>query len=126
MTLDRDRYTREVLDPARRANHTPPPDLFARYALDARSGAAEFDARVREVVAYWRELVHKRTYARLAQALLAAHTELDRAGELNVATFQQLRRAAHEEALGELRELVDAQAQSVTHLGAAAVTASRS
>ena len=80
MTWDRERYLAEVLEPARKAGNVPPPDLYARYGLPASiSDQAAFARQVADVVAFWRELKNRRMYARLAETLMAAHAELEKA-----------------------------------------------
>ena len=72
----------------------PPADLYVRYGLPGRHTptAARSPQQVDEVVAYWRELKSRRTYAALADALLAAHAELERAGQLTAGEVRQAAR----------------------------------
>ena len=81
MAWNRDQYLADVLEPARKAGNVPPPDLYARYGLpgDIRDEAA-FERQIDQVVAFWRELKSRRMYARLAETLITAHAELQRAG----------------------------------------------
>ena len=61
----------------------PPPDLYARYGLPTSiSDQAAFARQVANVVAFWRELKNRRMYTRLADTLIAAHAELEKAGRL--------------------------------------------
>ena len=47
MTWDPERYTKEVLEPARKAGNVPPADLYVRYCLPAGiSDERAFAARV--------------------------------------------------------------------------------
>ncbi|MFY9928877.1 MAG: hypothetical protein WAK82_12800, partial [Streptosporangiaceae bacterium] len=85
MGWSREEYLAGVLDPARKAGNVPPPDLYTRYGLpDGITDRAAFTRQVAEVVAFWRELKTRRTYARLADTLLTAHAELERAGRLTL------------------------------------------
>jgi hypothetical protein len=114
----REEYLAGVLDPARKAGNVPPPDLYARYGLpDGITDPAAFAQRVAEVVAFWRELKTRRTYARLADTLLTAHAELERAGRLTLGSFAERHRDAHRERLERLRRLAEAEAGAATHVG---------
>src|SRR6266540_948305 len=97
--FDKDRYDRDVLEPARLAGGRPPPDLFVRYALDQlenmpgspdkldRRTATAIEDRVREVVNHWQTLAGRRTHAKLARALLSAHAGMQRKGALDPETL---------------------------------------
>ena len=100
MSWDRERYLAEVLEPARKSGNVPPPDLYARYGLPAGlSDQAAFARQVADVVAFWRELKNRRMYARLADTLIAAHAELERAGRLTLRSFAERHEDAHREQL---------------------------
>jgi hypothetical protein len=101
----------------------PPPDLYARYGLpgDIRDQGA-FGRQVAEAVACWRELRGRRTYASLAERLLAAHAELERAGPLTVASFAARHAEARKAQLERLTRLAEAEAGAATHVGPATVT----
>jgi hypothetical protein len=102
--FDQSGYCRAVLDPARKRGNVPPPDLLVRYAVSAEMEreAAAFQARVDEVVKYWRSVKQKKLYRKLAEALLAAHTELKAADKLSFAHFMQRRREERNEAQARL------------------------
>ncbi|MBL7513253.1 hypothetical protein [Frankia nepalensis] len=91
MAFDVDGYRARVVDPARRSG--VPADPFLRYALDdvTATSPVRFSARVDEVVRYWRTLQLKKTYATVADALLAAHAQLEAEGRLTPAFFRQER-----------------------------------
>jgi hypothetical protein len=112
---DRERYRLEVLEPARRAGNRPPPDLFLRYGVTGDDTG--FAGQVAAAAGYWRELKQKRTYSRLAAALLTAHAELERGGELTADAFRRRRDSARQEALQRLARLVQAESGAVTHVG---------
>lgn len=117
MAWDRDRYRREVLEPARRGG-VPPPDLYARYGVSASAAnRAAFAAQVSAVVAYWRELTGNRSYQQLARALLAAHAELERDGPLTPATLAARAAWARQDQARRLARMAEAEAGSVTHAG---------
>ncbi len=83
--LDKDAYRRGVLEPARAQGNRAPADLLARYALRPSAPLTDeaLEEHVAEVVAYWRTLKQqKKVYAKLIDALLIGHGELDRAGML--------------------------------------------
>lgn len=83
--LDKDAYRRGVLEPARAQGNRAPADLLARYALrpSAPVQGAALEEHLAEVTAYWRTLKQqKKVYAKLIDALLIGHGELDRAGML--------------------------------------------
>jgi hypothetical protein len=115
---DPEQYRLEVLEPARRAGNVPPANLYVRYGLpdDIRDPGA-FAARVGEVLACWQGLRSKRTYARLAEILLAKHAELERAGRLSPAKFVELHAHARREQIERLAALADAEAGAATHVG---------
>lgn len=123
MAWNRDRYLADVLEPARKAGNVPPPDLYARYGLpgDIRDEAA-FERQVDHVVAYWRELTSTRTYARLAETLITAHAELQRAGRLTLKSFAARHADARRVQLERLTRLAEAEAGAATHVGPATVT----
>lgn len=106
MTWDPERYTKEVLEPARKAGNVPPADLYVRYCLPAGiSDERAFAARVDEVVSHWRTLESRRTYQRLAGALLAQHQNLSSSGVVTAARFGQQQadtRRAHAQRLAVL------------------------
>ena len=122
MTWDRDRYLADVLEPARRAGNVPPPDLYVRYGLprDLRDQAV-FAGQIADVVVFWRELRTKRTYARLAEMLIAAHAELERNGRLTPQSFAERHADARRGQLGRLTRLAEAEAGAATHVGPATV-----
>ena len=127
MTWNRERYLAEVLEPARKAGNVPPPDLYARYGLPASlSDQAAFARQVADVVAFWRELKNRRMYARLADTLIAAHAELERAGRLTLRSFAERHSHARREQLDRLTRLAQAEAGAVTHVGPSAVARLRS
>ena len=127
MTWDRDRYLAEVLEPARKAGNVPPPDLFARYGLPAGvSSEAVFERQVADVLAFWRELRGRRMYARLAEMLLAAHAELERAGRLTLKGFAERHEDARRAQLQRLTHLAEAEAGAATHVGRATLVRLRS
>ncbi|MDN3353866.1 hypothetical protein [Actinomadura sp. DC4] len=118
MALERERYRLEVLEPARRAGNVLPADLFTRYGVpNVVPDRAAFEAQVGQVLAYWRELRNKRTYAALATALLAAHAELDKAGALSPQGFARERERTSREQRARLARLAQAEAGAATHVG---------
>jgi hypothetical protein len=123
VTWSRDHYLAEVLEPARRAGNVPPADLYARYGLpaDIRDRAA-FDRQVASVVAFWRELRSRQMYARLADTLLTAHADLERAGQLTLNSFAARHADARRTLLERLARLAEGEAGAATHVGPAAVT----
>jgi hypothetical protein len=123
VTWNRDDYLAEVLEPARRAGNVPPADLYARYGLpaDIRDQAA-FERQVASVVAFWRELKGRRMYARLADMLLTAHADLERAGRLTPNSFAARHAEARKAQLERLARLAEDEARAVTHAGPAMVT----
>lgn len=119
MPWDRERYRLEVLEPARQRGNVPPADLYVRYGLPRDTAAPAAAARqISEVVAYWRELRNRRTYARLAETLIAAHAELERTGQL---TPERLA-TRHAEQIDMLARLADTEARAATHVGPGTVT----
>jgi len=106
--LDKSGYCRAVLDPARKRGNVPPPDLLIRYAVSAEMerDAAAFEARVDQVVKYWRSISERKLYRKLAEALLAAHNELKAAGKVSFAHFMQRRREERDEAQARLESTV--------------------
>ena len=123
MSWNRDRYLADVLEPARKAGNVPPPDLYARYGLprDIRDQVA-FAQQIARVLALWRELRGRRTYARLAEMLIAAHAELERTGRLTLKSFAERHADARRAQLERLTRLAEAEAGAVTHVGPATVT----
>ena len=118
MTWNRERYLAEVLEPARKAGNVPPPDLYARYGLAAGlSDQAAFARQVADVVAFWRELKNRRMYARLADTLIAAHAELEKAGRLTARSFAERHGDSRREQLDRLTRLAEAEAGAATHVG---------
>ncbi len=122
MAWNRDQYLADVLEPARKAGNVPPPDLYARYGLpgDIRDEAA-FERQIDQVVAFWRELKSRRMYARLAETLITAHAELQRAG-LTLKSFAERHADARRVQLERLTRLAEAEAGAATHVGPATVT----
>ena len=105
----------------------PPPDLYARYGLSASvADQAAFARQVADVVAFWRELKNRRMYARLADTLIAAHAELEKAGRLTPRSFAERHSDARREQLDRLNRLAQAEAGAVTHVGPGAVARLRS
>ncbi len=118
MRWDPEQYRLEVLEPARRAGNVPPADLYVRYGLPGDiSDVRAFTERIAQVVAYWRALKSKRTYARLAETLIAKHAELERAGRLTPAKFVELQAHAHHEQTVRLSGLAETEAGAATHVG---------
>jgi hypothetical protein len=119
VTWDRERYRLEVLDPARQRGNVPPADLYVRYALPRDTAAPDAFARqISEVLGYWQELRNRRTYARLADTLIAAHAELERTGQL---TPERLANR-HREQIERLSRLAASEAGAATHVGLSTVT----
>lgn len=119
MPWDRERYRLEVLEPARQRGNVPPADLYVRYGLPGDTAApAAFASQISEVLGYWRELRNRRTYARLAEALIAAHAELERTGQL---TPEKLA-TRHREQRERLARLATTEAGAATHVGPSTVT----
>jgi hypothetical protein len=106
--FDKSGYCRAVLDPARKRGNVPPPDLLVRYAVSAEMERDEavFEARVAQVVKYWRSIRQQKLYRKLAEALLAAHTELKAADKISFAHFMQRRRAERDQAQARLESTV--------------------
>jgi hypothetical protein len=124
---DRDQYLTDVLERAERAGNVPPPDLYVRYGLsgDIRDEAA-FAQRVDEVVAFWAQLQMSVRYRGLARMLMAAHAELQRAGQLTLKSFVERHADARRAQLERLTRLADAEAGAATHVGRATVRRLRS
>ena len=118
MTWNREQYLAEVLEPARKAGNVPPPDLYTRYGLPAGlSDQAAFTRQVTNVVAFWRELKGRRMYARLADTLITAHAELEKAGRLTLRSLADRHADARREQLDRLARLAEAEAGAATHVG---------
>jgi len=118
VTWNREQYLAEVLEPARKAGNVPPPDLYTRYGLPAGlSDQAAFTRQVTDVVAFWRELKGRRMYARLADTLLTAHAELEKAGRLTLRSLADRHADARREQLDRLARLAEAEAGAATHVG---------
>ena len=118
MTWNREHYLAEVLEPARKAGNVPPPDLYARYGLPAGlSDQAAFTRQVTDVVAFWRELKGRRMYARLADTLITAHAELEKAGRLTLRSFAERYADSRRGQLDRLARLAEAEAGAATHVG---------
>jgi hypothetical protein len=119
---DRERYRLDVLEPARRRGNVPPDDLYVRYGL-ARgvSDPAAFAEQIGRVRAFWLELKSRRTYERLAAALLTAHADLERHGRLTLRGFAESQAQARRQQLARLARLADAEAGAATHVGQATV-----
>lgn len=118
MPFDQAAYRKTVLEPAKRAGNAPPADLLVRYGLtnsDLKSDNA-FNARVAEVSNYWRNLNagNNKLFKKLLQALLAAHAELERRGELTPKAFRERQDAAVAAARARLGRKVSTIAESVT------------
>lgn len=107
MPFDRERYEREVLEPARARGNEPPADLAVRYALTSEllRNPSQFQAHVAEMANYWGTLKRFRKYARLADALLVAHSQLDQSGRLSPAAIDEQRRQAHERLVARVSDL---------------------
>jgi hypothetical protein len=108
--FDTDGYCRDVLDPARKRGNVPPPDLLVRYAIavEMERDAEAFGARVDQVVKYWRSVKQQKLYRKLAEALLAAHTELKTADKICFSHFMQRRRDERDQAQARLESQVEA------------------
>ncbi|HVQ90118.1 MAG TPA: hypothetical protein VMU51_03690, partial [Mycobacteriales bacterium] len=118
MPFDPDTYRRQVLEPARAGGNVPPPDLLLRYALTHAelAGAAPFDRHVDQVVRHWRALKQQRAFAKLADALLAGHAELQRSGELTPAALRERSAAARDAARRRLGQQVAALAAAFPYI----------
>jgi hypothetical protein len=124
---DREQYRLEVLEPARRSGNVPPADLYVRYGLPADvSRPDRFSRQIAEVLAYWQALQTRRTYARLAGTLIAAHADLERDGRLTLQTFAAHHADARREQLARLDRLAEAEAGAATYVGLATVARLRS
>jgi hypothetical protein len=127
VSWDRERYRLEVLEPARRAGNVPPADLYLRYGLPPHVASERiFADRVAEVLTYWQELKTKRTYARLAETMIAAHAKLGQAGQLKLAAFAAHRKHEHQAQLAQLARLAEVEAGAATHVGPVTVARLRS
>ncbi|MFC4591166.1 hypothetical protein [Sphaerisporangium corydalis] len=73
MAFDEQRYTREVLEPAREAGGVPPEDLRVRYQLHETMTAADVTDTVKLVRQSWRRARGMLKYKRLADRLEADH-----------------------------------------------------
>ncbi|GGK88455.1 hypothetical protein Sme01_01600 [Sphaerisporangium melleum] len=110
MAFDEQRYTREVLEPAREAGGLPPEDLRVRYQLGESMTAAEVAETVRQVRQCWRRARGMLKYKRLADRLEADH-----------ARFSPIFSAAAEGDLGPLRDaLGDSERRAARRPAAAA------
>ncbi|GAA3844735.1 hypothetical protein GCM10022226_79850 [Sphaerisporangium flaviroseum] len=74
MAFDEQRYTREVLEPAREAGGLPPEDLRVRYQLREAMTAPEVSETVKQVRQCWRRARGMLKYKRLADRLEADHS----------------------------------------------------
>jgi hypothetical protein len=122
MAFDAEAYRRDVVDPARKRGGIPA-DPFERYGMDDRGpppGAELFGEHVKAVVKYWRALKLKKTYAAVADALLAAHAELDRAGEVTPEAFARRRTDVRRAATEALDRKIEALAVATPCIGPAA------
>lgn len=107
MAFDEQRYTREVLEPAREAGGLPPEELRVRYQLGAEMTAAEVAETVRQVRQCWRRARGMLKYKRLADRLEADH-----------ARFAPIFTSAAEGDLAPLREaLGDSERRASRRLG---------
>jgi hypothetical protein len=92
--------------------------LYARYGLPAGlSDQAAFTRQVTDVVAFWRELKGRRMYARLADTLITAHAELEKAGRLTLRSFAERHADSRREQLDRLARLAEVEAGAATHVG---------
>lgn len=118
MPFDSGAYKKAVLEPARKAGNVPPADLLVRYALDRSdlSSDAAFDARVTEVSGYWNSLSagNNQVYKKLVAALIAAHTGLERRGELTAAAFRKRREQIETNARAKLTQRVTSIAKTLS------------
>jgi hypothetical protein len=115
---DPEKYRLEVLEPARKAGNVPPADLYVRYGLPGSiSDKKAFAERVAEVLAFWQAQKSKRTYARLAETLIAKHAELERTGRLTLQKFVELHADAHRDQTERLSRLAETEAGAATHVG---------
>ena len=118
MPWDRERYSRDVLEPARQAGNVPPPDLYLRYGLPAgTANRAVFGRQITEVLAYWRELDRRGRYQQLARALLTAHRDLERSGPLTPARFAEHHQRTRRQQAMQLARLAAVEAGAATHVG---------
>lgn len=115
---ERERYEREVLEPAR-ASRRMPEDLFLRYAITEQDRSvlstdrAKFGTHVAEVCKYWRSK-QRGVFKKIARDLVAAHEDLERSQKLTYTHFDNQTRAAKERARRELHEL--AQSLTTSHI----------
>jgi hypothetical protein len=123
VTWDRDRYRREVLEPARRSGNEPPPDLYARYGLDpGAADPAAVTSQIAEVRAYWRELDQRAgPYRPLARALLTADAELTRNGPFTPEKLAAENERIRQDQQRRLAQRAELEARSATHAGPATV-----
>ena len=122
--FDADGYRRDVLDPARKRGNTPSPDLLVRYAVAAEMerDPAAFEARVAEVVKYWRRIGQQKLYRKLVDALLAADKELKAADKITFAHFAQRRHDERNRAQARLESVVTEIAATTTAVLRATLT----
>jgi hypothetical protein len=113
--FDEERYTREVLEPARLADGQPPTDLTVRYGLASPLSGAQVAATLPRVLGCWRRARRELKYRRLVTRLEADHARL--AGAFGRAVAGDLRplltaieeaQSANRERAGRLRaEIAD-------------------
>jgi hypothetical protein len=119
---DRERYRREVLEPARQSRNVPPTDLSVRYDLRGRPGPSAFTSQVAAVTAYWHELDRPGgRYQQLAIALLTAHADLERDGPLTPQKLSSHQDKARTEQTQRLARMAQEEARSATHADRATV-----
>jgi hypothetical protein len=120
---DRDRYLAEVLEPARKAGNVPPADLYVRYGLARNFGdQSAFNRQIAQALACWRELRGRRMYARLAESLIAAHADLEKAGLLTPTGFTEHEAKVRQGLLERLARLARIEAGAATHVGPDVIT----
>jgi hypothetical protein len=120
---DRERYRREVLEPARQSGNVLPADLYTRYGLrPGESDRGAFTRQVAQVVTYWDELDRRGRYVRLARTLLTAHADLEREGTLTPQKFSARYEADRRELAQRLERMAETEARSATHAGPDTVT----
>ena len=123
MAWDRDRYLAEVLEPARKAGNVPPADLYVRYGLARNLGdQSAFNRQIAQALACWRELRGRRMYARLAESLIAAHADLEKAGLLTPTGFTEHEAKVRQGLLERLARLARIEAGAATHVGPDVIT----
>jgi hypothetical protein len=98
MDFDDDRYTREVLEPARLSDGRPPSDLVVRYGLSLPLSAPQVAATLPQVLGCWRRARRELKYRRLVTRLEADHARLARAFDRAVTGDLDPLRAAIERA----------------------------